>query len=84
MDKILKCNFNQHFVNVNLHCLKATDQITNNRKVAEMFCIFPDLSEMLHHHGRDAAKDVVVRQPVEEAVNGHRHVARLHRTVVLK
>ena len=39
---------------------------------------------MLHHHGGDAAEDVVVGQSIEEAVDGHGHVARLDRAVVLK
>ena len=41
-----------------------------------------DQPEVVHGHGRDAAEDVVVRQPVEEGVDGHGHVSRLHRTRV--
>jgi hypothetical protein len=39
---------------------------------------------MLDHHGGNATEDVVVGQPVEEAVDGHRHVPGLHWAVVLK
>ena len=42
------------------------------------------LSKVLDHHGGDAPEDVVVGQPVEEAVDGHGHVARLDRAVVLE
>ena len=39
---------------------------------------------MFDHHGWDTTKYIVIRQPVEEAVDGHGHVTRLHWAVVLK
>ena len=37
---------------------------------------------MLDGHGGDAAEDVVVGEPVEEGVDGHGEVPRLHRARV--
>ena len=41
-----------------------------------------DEAEVLDGHGGDAAEDVVVGEPVEEGVDGHGEVPRLHRARV--
>ena len=67
------------------HLFKCDDRIYNKCNALKgIIRKITHLSEMLDHHGRDAPEDVVVGQPVEEAVDGHGHVARLDRAVVLE